>query len=87
MDEWEAAWTYLLGVHPPIFCSTGLVRYTWFTDHFWEREPTTIKAIEQYAWGFLMFLFGTTLFADRGNTVGLYFLSALVDLSQVRHYD
>lgn len=34
-----------------------------------------------------MFLFGTTLFADRANTIGLYLLSALVDLSQVRQYD
>ncbi|KAI8026869.1 hypothetical protein LOK49_LG02G01447 [Camellia lanceoleosa] len=34
-----------------------------------------------------MFLFGTTLFADRGNTVGLYLLIALVDLSQVSRYD
>ncbi|GMP50485.1 hypothetical protein CsSME_00017084 [Camellia sinensis var. sinensis] len=31
----------------------------------------------QYARGFLMFLLGTTLFSDRGNTVGLYLLSAL----------
>ncbi|CAL5365842.1 unnamed protein product [Camellia sinensis] len=34
-----------------------------------------------------MFLLGTTLFSDRGNTVGLYMLSALVDLSQVSQYD
>jgi len=50
-------------------------------------EPGTPEEAAQYARGFLMFLFGTTLFADRGNTVGLYFLSALVDLSQVRRYD
>ncbi|KAI8002436.1 Protein MAIN-LIKE 2, partial [Camellia lanceoleosa] len=37
--------------------------------------------------GFLMFLLGTTLFSDRGNTVGFYLLSALVDLSQVSQYD
>lgn len=87
MGEWEAAWTYLLGAHPPIFRSTGLVRYTWFADHFRGTEPVTVEATEQYSRGFLMFLFNTTLFADRGNTVGLYLLSALVDLSQVRHYD
>ncbi|GMP68370.1 hypothetical protein CsSME_00028006 [Camellia sinensis var. sinensis] len=40
-----------------------------------------------YARGFLMFLRGTTLFSDRGNTVRLYLLSALVDLSQVSQYD
>jgi len=34
-----------------------------------------------------MFLFGTTLFANKGNTIGLYLLSALVDLSQVGLYD
>ncbi|KAI8018339.1 Protein MAIN-LIKE 2, partial [Camellia lanceoleosa] len=47
----------------------------------------TIEEIEQYARGFLMFLLGTTLFSDRRNTVGLYLLSALVDLSQVSQYD
>ncbi|KAI8027155.1 Protein MAINTENANCE OF MERISTEMS, partial [Camellia lanceoleosa] len=50
-------------------------------------EPGTPKEASQYGRGFLMFLFGTTLFADKGNTVGLYLLSALVDLSQVRRYD
>ncbi|KAF5933096.1 hypothetical protein HYC85_029267 [Camellia sinensis] len=49
--------------------------------------PETPEETEQYARGFLMFLFGTSLFADRGNTVGLYLLSALVDLSQVHRYD
>ncbi|KAL7249857.1 hypothetical protein ACSBR1_011939 [Camellia fascicularis] len=34
-----------------------------------------------------MFLLGTTLFANRWNTVGLYLLSALVTLPQVRCYD
>ena len=49
--------------------------------------PGTPEETEQYAHGFLMFLFGTTLFSDRGNTVGLYLLSALVDLPQVGRYD
>ncbi|XP_028088183.1 uncharacterized protein LOC114288796 [Camellia sinensis] len=49
--------------------------------------PESPEETEQYARGFRMFLFGTTLFADRGNTVGLYLLSALVDLSQVHRYD
>ncbi|GMP51706.1 hypothetical protein CsSME_00017837 [Camellia sinensis var. sinensis] len=48
--------------------------------------PETPEDTEQYARGFLMFLFRTTLFADRGNTVGLYLLSALVDLSQLWVY-
>ena len=42
---------------------------------------------EQYAWGFIMFLFGTTLFADRANTVPLCLLSALVDVRRICRYD
>ncbi|GMP58146.1 hypothetical protein CsSME_00021921 [Camellia sinensis var. sinensis] len=89
MGQWEAAWIYLLGVRPPIDRASGRVRYTWFSSHFRrvEMEPGTPEEAAQYARSFLMFLFGTTLFADRGNTVGLYLLSALVDLSQVRWYD
>ncbi|KAL7254537.1 hypothetical protein ACSBR1_008833 [Camellia fascicularis] len=34
-----------------------------------------------------MFLLGTTLFANRWNTVGLYLPSTLVTLPQVRFYD
>ncbi|GMP89194.1 hypothetical protein CsSME_00040869 [Camellia sinensis var. sinensis] len=49
--------------------------------------PETLEEIKQYTRGFLMFLFGTTLFSDKGNTVGLYLLSTLVDLSQVSQYD
>ncbi|GMP56011.1 hypothetical protein CsSME_00020639 [Camellia sinensis var. sinensis] len=89
MGEWEAAWIHLLGARPPVDRASGRVRYTWFSSHFRrvEMEPGTPEETEQYARGFLMFLFGTTLFADRGNTVGLYLLSALVDLSQVSRYD
>lgn len=43
--------------------------------------------MEQYARGFIMFLLGTTLFVDRANTVALYLLSALVDVTQIRRYD
>ncbi|XP_028103973.1 uncharacterized protein LOC114303031, partial [Camellia sinensis] len=89
MGEWEAAWMYLLGAHPPVDRVSGRVRYTWFSSHCRRAEmvPETPEETEQYARGFLMFLFGTTLFADRGNTVGLYLLSTLVDLSQVSRYD
>ena len=83
MGEWEAAWIHLLGARPPVDRSSGRVRYTWFSTQFRGTEPETPEEIAQYARGFLMFLFGTTLFADRGNTVGLYLLSALVDLTQV----
>ncbi|GMP44378.1 hypothetical protein CsSME_00013334 [Camellia sinensis var. sinensis] len=34
-----------------------------------------------------MFLLGTTLFADRANTVSLCLLSALVDVTRIRLYD
>ena len=89
MGQWEAAWMHLLGARPPVDRGTGRVRYTWFSSHFRrpQMEPESPEEVEQYACGFLMFLFGTTLFADRGNMVGLYLLSALVDLSQVVQYD
>lgn len=47
----------------------------------------SLEEVDQYARGFIMFLFGTTLFADRANTVPLCLLSALVDVRQIRHYD
>ncbi|GMP90604.1 hypothetical protein CsSME_00041652 [Camellia sinensis var. sinensis] len=56
-------------------------------ERWWDTINSFHFSATGYARGFLMFLFGTTLFADRGNTVGLYLLSALVDLSQVRRYD
>ncbi|GMP80647.1 hypothetical protein CsSME_00035667 [Camellia sinensis var. sinensis] len=87
IGEWEAAWIYLLRARPPVDKSSGRVRYTWFSTHFRRTKPETPEEIAQYTRGFLMFLLGTTLFSDRGNTVGLYLLSALVDLSQVSHYD
>ncbi|GMP43768.1 hypothetical protein CsSME_00013005 [Camellia sinensis var. sinensis] len=87
MGEWEAAWIYLLGARPPVDRASGRIRYTWFSTHFRGTEPETPEETAQYTQGFLMFLLGTTLFSDRGNTVGLYLLSALVDLSQVSRYD
>ncbi|GMP88136.1 hypothetical protein CsSME_00040221 [Camellia sinensis var. sinensis] len=85
MGEWDATQIYLLGTRPPLF-RPGMVRYSWFADYFRGKTPTTREETEYYARGFLMFLFGTTLFADRANTVGLYLLSALVDLSQLWVY-
>ena len=76
MGEWEAAWIYLLGASPPIDRSSGRVRFTWFSERFRRTMPETVEEIEQYARGFLMFLIRTTLFSNRGNTVGLYVLSA-----------
>lgn len=86
MGEWEAAWFELLGAHPPIY-QTGMVRYTWFAEQFKGSEPETMEEMEQYARGFLMFVFGTTLFSNKWNTVGLYLLSALVTLPRVRFYN
>ena len=92
MDEWEAAQIYLLGEVPPL-ARPGFVRYSWFEVQFRvqpalvEEPPMTQEAVERYAHGFLMFLLGTTIFADRANTVPLCLLSALVDVTQILHYD
>jgi len=86
MEEWEAGWFELLGAHPHIY-RTGMVRYTWFAERFRGTEPETIEETEQYTRGFLMFVFGTTLFSNRWNTIGLHLLSALVTLPRVHFYD
>lgn len=86
IDEWDAAQIFLLGIRPPL-SRPRFVRYSWFEDQFREQIPTTQEEVERYARGFFMFLLGTTLFADRANTVGLYLLSALVDVTRIRRYD
>ncbi|GMP84840.1 hypothetical protein CsSME_00038212 [Camellia sinensis var. sinensis] len=92
MDEWDAAQLYLLGTQPP-FARVGFVRYSWFESHFRvepamaEEAQMSPEEVDQYARGFIMFLFGTTLFADRANTVPLCLLSALVDVRRIRRYD
>ncbi|KAF5932183.1 hypothetical protein HYC85_028354 [Camellia sinensis] len=92
MDEWTAAQVYLLGEAPPL-ARPGFVRYSWFEVQFRvqptlvDAAPMTPEAVERYARGFLMFLFGTTIFADRANTVPLCLLSALVDVRDILHYD
>ncbi|XP_028072350.1 protein MAINTENANCE OF MERISTEMS-like [Camellia sinensis] len=86
MGEWVAAWDTLLGAHPPIL-QASIVRYTWFEEHYSGEDPDTDEEAEQYARAFLLFLFDTTLFSNRWNTVGLYFLGALVVLQQVHFYD
>ncbi|KAL7191340.1 hypothetical protein ACSBR2_023422 [Camellia fascicularis] len=67
--------------------SHGMVRYSWFYDHFSKSQPATTDEVAQYTSSFLMYLLGTTLFANRENTVGLYLLEALVHLPQVTEYD
>ncbi|GMP24643.1 hypothetical protein CsSME_00001837 [Camellia sinensis var. sinensis] len=90
MDEWTAAQIYLLSELPPL-ARPGYVRYSWFEVQFRvqptlvDAAPMTPEAVERYARGFLMFLFGTTIFADRANTVSLCLLSALVDVRDILH--
>lgn len=48
MGEWKAVWLHMLGARPPLFRS-GMVRYSWFAEHFQGREPETPKEIEHYA--------------------------------------
>ncbi|KAL7253149.1 hypothetical protein ACSBR1_007637 [Camellia fascicularis] len=86
IGEWEAAWVELLGACPPLY-RVGMVKYTWFAEQFRGSELETIEEMEQYARGFLMFVFVTTLFSNRWNTVGVYLLSALVTLPRVRFYN
>ncbi|KAI8015584.1 Protein MAIN-LIKE 2 [Camellia lanceoleosa] len=86
MDEWDTAQMYLLDDRPPL-CHPGFVRYSWFEDHFRIQAPTTREEEGQYAHGFIMFLLGTILFADQENSVALYLLSALVDVTRIRRYD
>lgn len=81
-----AEWDTLLGARPLIL-QVGMARYTWFEEHYRGKDPETDEEAEQYARGFLLFLFGTTLFSNRWNTVGLYFLGALVVLQRVHFYD
>ncbi|KAL7205737.1 hypothetical protein ACSBR2_018627 [Camellia fascicularis] len=82
ITQWRAAQRQLLGAIPDI-TSHGMVRYSWFHDHLFESQPATPDEVAQYTRGFLVYLFGTTLSANRENTVGLYLLGALVHLPQV----
>ncbi|KAL7229444.1 hypothetical protein ACSBR2_008036 [Camellia fascicularis] len=86
MTQWRAAQLQLLGAIPDT-TSHGVVRYNWFLEHFFSTQPTYAEKIAQYTRGFLMYLFGATLFANRENTVGLYLLGALVRLPRVVKYD
>ncbi|KAL7254874.1 hypothetical protein ACSBR1_009095 [Camellia fascicularis] len=86
MAQWRAAQLQLLGAIPDI-SSQGMVRYSWFYDHFIDNQPATADEIAQYAHGFLMYLLGTTLFANKKNTMGIYLLGALVRLLRVAEYD
>ncbi|KAI7979642.1 Protein MAINTENANCE OF MERISTEMS, partial [Camellia lanceoleosa] len=86
MTQWKDAQLQLLGAIPDT-TSRGMVRYSWFYDHFFGTQPVTVNEVAQYTRGFLTYLFGTTLFANRENTVRLYILGALVHLSRIADYD
>ncbi|XP_028082746.1 uncharacterized protein LOC114284075 [Camellia sinensis] len=86
MSKWDAAQMFLLSARPPLSWP-GFVSYSWFEDQLRVQAPTTREEVEQYVRGFLMFLLGTTLFADWANTIGLYLLSTLVDVTRIRRYD
>ncbi|KAL7193451.1 hypothetical protein ACSBR2_025127 [Camellia fascicularis] len=86
MGQWKAAWIYLLRASPPLY-RLVTVQYSWFLEHFRKSQPETQGEVEQCTQGSLMYLLGTTLFANKWNTVGLYLLRALVTLPWVRFYD
>ncbi|KAL7254095.1 hypothetical protein ACSBR1_008484 [Camellia fascicularis] len=86
MIQWRAAQLYLLRVIPDV-ARHKMVCYSWFLDHFSALQQVSLDEIAQYARGFLMYLLGTTLFANRENTVGLYFLGAVVHLLWTGEYD
>ncbi|KAL7169690.1 hypothetical protein ACSBR2_034675 [Camellia fascicularis] len=79
MAQWRAAQLQLLRAISDIN-SQGMVCYSWFYDHFIDTQLATTDEVAQYARGFLMYLLGTTLFANRENTMGIYLLGALVHM-------
>lgn len=48
MGEWEAAQIYLLEIRP-LISRSGMVRYSWFADHYRGTAPVTQEKTEQYA--------------------------------------
>ena len=48
---------------------------------------TTPWEIDQVAWAFLVYLLGTTLFADTASSIDLIFLMPLRDLDLVSTFD
>ncbi|KAL7212438.1 hypothetical protein ACSBR2_015179 [Camellia fascicularis] len=86
MTHLKVAERQLLGVIPDI-TNHRMVRYSWFYNHFSKAQLATPDEVAQYTRGFLMYLLGTTLFANRENIVGLYLLGALAHLLQVTEYN
>jgi len=86
MAQWRVAQFHLLGEIPDVI-SPGIVRYNWFLERFFALQLATPEEVAQYTRKFLKYLLGTTLFANREHTVGLYILGALVHLLWVVEYN
>lgn len=86
LSRWPTAQMFLLGVVLS-FTRHGMIRYNWLLQHFHGLELVTLEEVAQYARGFLLYVLGTTLFANRDNTIGLYLLSNMVELERVREDD
>ncbi|GMP98415.1 hypothetical protein CsSME_00046312 [Camellia sinensis var. sinensis] len=86
VTQWRDAQLQLLGAIPDT-TSHGMVRNSWFLGHFSGTQPATTGEVAQYTRGFLIYLLGTTVFANKENTVGLYILGALVHLPRMVEYD
>ena len=58
-------------------------------DYTRERvtAATIVCEIDQVVWAFLLYLLGTTLFADAASSLDLIFLMSLGDLDLVTIYD
>ncbi|GMP74020.1 hypothetical protein CsSME_00031560 [Camellia sinensis var. sinensis] len=84
--QWRYAQLQLLGAIPGT-TGHGIVLYGWFLEQFFGTQSATVDEVAQYTRGFLIYLLGTTLFANRENTVGLYILEALVHLPRVADYN
>ncbi|KAL7235227.1 hypothetical protein ACSBR1_018669 [Camellia fascicularis] len=86
MTQLRDAQLQLLGEIPDT-TSHEMVRYSWFLEYFSGTQPAIANEVVQYTCGFLIYLIGTTLLANRENTMGLYILGTLVHLSWVVEYD
>ncbi|KAL7191242.1 hypothetical protein ACSBR2_023336 [Camellia fascicularis] len=63
----------------------SLMRYEHLIGHFQHSQPATDE-VTCYARGFILYVLGTTLFANRENTISLHLLGALRDLEWVSEY-
>ncbi|THG06714.1 hypothetical protein TEA_029497 [Camellia sinensis var. sinensis] len=69
---WEAAWMYLLGARPPVDRVSGRVSILGSSPIFGGRDGAETPGDRAVCSWLPDVPLGTTLFADRGNTIGLY---------------